>query len=63
MAREIEPEGERLRRAVRWISEQRQEHPDASMRDLVDEAGLRFDLGPSEQDGLMLLLAPLPTGM
>lgn len=56
MALEIEPKGEHVRRAVRWISDQHTEHPDASMRELLDEAGLRFDLTPTEQEGLAALL-------
>jgi hypothetical protein len=52
----VMPEGENLRRAVRWISEQRQESTPASITDLIDEAGRRFDLSPMDQVSLMHLL-------
>jgi len=60
----ILPEGETVRRAVRWISEQRREHPGRSTAELIDEAGRRFDLSPLEQLGLTRLLRdrPPPTG-
>jgi len=47
------PRGEKLRRAVRWISERRREAPEPSLGRLVDEAALRFDLGPRESEYLL----------
>ncbi len=44
----LQPQGERLRAAVRWISEECQEHPERSRRDIVWEAEQRFDLTPKE---------------
>lgn len=49
----IVPTGENLRRAVKWISEQRQERPDEKLSKLVDEAALRFDLSPADQEFLI----------
>ena len=49
----IKPTGENLRRAVKWISEQRQERPDEKLSKLVDEAALRFDLSPADQEFLL----------
>ena len=46
------PRGEELRRAVRWISEQRREDPRVSLADLVTEASRRFDLSPLEEQFL-----------
>jgi len=46
------PPGENLRRAVKWISDERQARPDAKLAKLLDEAGLRFDLSPAEQEWL-----------
>lgn len=48
----LEPKGEPLRRAIRWISDERQSNPDADIKKLVEEAGLRFDLGPPDQEFL-----------
>jgi len=49
----IMPEGEGLRRAVKWISEQRQYEPEKPIDRLISEAGVRFDLAPNETDYLV----------
>lgn len=49
----IVPSGENLRRAVKWISEQREERPAEKLTKLVDEAALRFDLSPADQEFLI----------
>ena len=46
------PEGESLRRAVRWISDQYRDDPDAGFRKLIEQAAVRFDLSPLEVDFL-----------
>ena len=48
----IQPEGEDLRRAIKWISEMRQEEPDKLLTRLVEEAGAKFDLPPKDQEFL-----------
>ena len=48
----IQPEGEDLRKAIKWISEMRQEAPDKSLARLVEEAGAKFDLPPKDQEFL-----------
>ncbi len=51
-----QPKGEQLKKAVRFISEKRNENPDmshAQLIKLVDDAGLQFDLSP--KDGEFLL--------
>lgn len=48
----IIPPGEKLRRAVKWISDERRADPDRKLAPLVDEAALRFDLSPADQDWL-----------
>ncbi len=37
-----------LKKAVCWIGETVQEHPEKSRRDIINEAELRFDLTPRE---------------
>jgi hypothetical protein len=49
----IMPEGEALRRAVKWISAELNENPDKSVQRLVHEAGTRFDLSPKDTEFLM----------
>jgi len=42
------PEGEKMRRAVRWISAEKEAHPERSRSALAQEAELKFDLTPKE---------------
>ena len=48
----IQPEGENIRKAVKWISEERKYNPDAKPVKLVEEACLKFDLSPKDADFL-----------
>jgi hypothetical protein len=52
MSNSIIPPGEAIRRAVKWISDQRRDQPDIDMVKLVDQACLRFDLSPVESETL-----------
>ncbi len=49
----ILPEGEQLRRAVKWISGMRLEHPETDLAKLIGEACLKFDLSPKDADVLL----------
>ena len=49
----IPPEGELLRRAIKWISEQRKCAPEKRFSDLLNEACMKFDLSPKEADTVM----------
>ena len=51
----IQPEGEQLRNAVKWISEQRQDG-EVDDKKLVGEAALKFNLSPKEADYLRRFL-------
>lgn len=53
----ILPEGEQLRRAVRWISEMREETQDASLPKLINEACVKFDLSPADTEFLSRFFA------
>jgi hypothetical protein len=48
----IMPEGESIRRAVKWISGELQENQNKSHQKLVNDAVLRFDLSPKETEFL-----------
>jgi len=45
----IQPQGDNIRNAVRWISEQRKEDPEASLPRLIEKAGVRFNLSPKDE--------------
>ena len=49
----ILPEGEQLRRAIKWISDRRLDDPNARLLTLIGEAGLKFDLSPKDQEKLV----------
>ncbi|MBW2607134.1 MAG: hypothetical protein JRD05_05805 [Deltaproteobacteria bacterium] len=48
----IQPEGEDLRKAVKWVSEERKLNPEVNLQKLVQEASLRFNLSPADGDFL-----------
>ncbi|MFZ2801555.1 MAG: hypothetical protein WBJ54_10945 [Syntrophorhabdus sp.] len=50
---DILPEGEDLRRAIKWISGSIQENTRASVSQLVEEATFKFDLSPKDSEFLM----------
>jgi len=45
----IQPKGESLRKAVKWISSERLENNKKAMDLLIQEAALRFNLSPKEE--------------
>ena len=44
----IQPAGDKLKKALRWLSEANQECPDQKREDILREAETRFDLSPAE---------------
>jgi hypothetical protein len=48
----IMPQGEDLRKAVKWISEERQSSSSKKLAKLVEEASVRFDLSPADGEFL-----------
>jgi hypothetical protein len=52
----VQPQGEDLRKAVKWISEERKFNPDAKLSKLIEEACLKFDLSPMDAEYLLKIL-------
>ena len=48
----IQPEGESLRKAVRWISEEKETGSSKSRQQLIEAACLKFNLTPMEAEYL-----------
>jgi hypothetical protein len=48
----IQPQGESIRQAVKWISAELQEDPSQKIQKLIQEAALRFNLSPLEEEYL-----------
>jgi len=49
----IQPEGENLRKAVKWISEEEQAGSPKTREQLMEEACLKFNLTPKEAEYLI----------
>jgi hypothetical protein len=49
----ILPEGEQLRKAVKWISNMRSDNPCARIFKLIEEACLKYDLPPKDEEFLI----------
>lgn len=49
----LTPEGESLRRALRWLDERVKEEPALARGKLVGEAAVKFDLSPVEEEFLL----------
>jgi hypothetical protein len=48
----VQPEGEDLRKAVKWISEERKFGPDRKPAKLIEEACFKFNLSPMDAEYL-----------
>ena len=48
----IQPKGQKVRQAVKWISEGRLEHEARSIALLIQEAAGRFNLSPKDEEFL-----------
>ena len=48
----IMPQGEEIRKAVKWISDARQEKPEPDVQKLLEQACLKFNLSPVEAEYL-----------
>jgi hypothetical protein len=49
----IQPQGEDLRKAVKWVSEERKYNPGKEIKAIIEEACLKFDLSPMDADFLL----------
>jgi hypothetical protein len=49
----IHAEGEHLRKAIKRISDERLENPDAKLFKLIEAASMEFDLPPKDEEFLM----------
>ena len=52
----VQPQGEDLRKAVKWISEERQYSPGQKLVELIEKACLKFDLSPMDAEYLLNFL-------
>ena len=51
----VQPEGEQIRKAVKWYAEEKAANPQRGRLKLLEEAGMKFNLTPVEEDYLAKL--------
>ena len=56
----IMPQGELVRKAATYLSEERARHPDKNLATLLDETGMRFNLTPLDAMALERLFQQKP---
>ena len=47
---ELLPSGDKMKKALCWISDMLKSHPEKSRHQIINEAEVRFDLSPKECD-------------
>ncbi len=52
----IQPEGEDLRKAIKYLSELKQDEPDLSITALVEQVCVKFNLSPKDAEYLTRFL-------
>jgi len=52
----IQPKGEDLRKAVKWVSQERKYNKKKKLKALIEEACMKFDLSPMDADFLLRTL-------
>jgi len=52
----IQPKGEELRKAVKWVSDERKFNQEKEFKELIEEACLKFNLSPMDADFLLRTL-------
>lgn len=51
----IIPEGDAVKKAIRWIDQAKSDNPQKKLIALMDEAGMKFNLSPKDSDFLFRL--------
>jgi len=58
----IQPEGEDLRKATKWISEKLRYEPNVSLAKAIEEACAKFNLSPKDAEFIMRFFAKKDKG-
>lgn len=54
----IMPQSELLRRALRYVNDTKQDYPNKTLPQILDEAAMRFNLSPVDAEALHRLFQP-----
>lgn len=49
----VQPQGEALKKAIQWISQERKKDPNINLSILVDKTACQFDLSPKDSEFLL----------
>jgi hypothetical protein len=49
----VQPQGDALKKAIQWISQERKKDPDINLALLVDKTAFKFDLSPKDSEFLL----------
>jgi len=49
----VQPQGDALKKAIQWISQERKKDPDINLATLVDKTAFKFDLSPKDSEFLL----------
>ena len=52
----MQPQGDNIRRAVKWISDERQDNPSTPLFKLIESASQKFNLSPADATALEHIL-------
>ena len=58
----IHPKGEKLKQAIKWISEHLKEDENATVADLIQKASFQFNLSPKDEVFLVSFYRENPEG-
>ena len=58
----IQPEGQQLRKAIKWLSDERTENPGAGLAGLIGDACLKFDLPPKDAEFMLRFFTEQKSG-
>lgn len=49
----MQPKGDKLKKAIKWVSETKNDFPEKELTMIINEANFRFDLDPNESGFLI----------
>jgi len=49
----VQPQGDALKKAIQWVSQERKKDPDINLALLVDKTAFKFDLSPKDSEFLL----------
>jgi hypothetical protein len=52
----VQPEGDMIRKAVKWVSDELQDHPEENRHKLIEQASVKFNLSPKDFEYLQKLV-------